>query len=683
MNELISLNSVLIDDVIKTDNLIGHRMVDILRAACNSFHDFATALSSPEDCEEKEKNIGVHLVEVSSDMKMKQKASLEEMSKTTSSYKFEYYDNGARMDDDKEEEVSLGNKKIIRVYWHDTLEQVPTDYTPMSGTSKKIPHFIVCQEFLDALPIHSFQKHSDGSWRERMIDVEVKVDADDEDKHMNEKIIMDALPDQKKKPRFRFVLSKESTPAAKSLLHFNKIDNNGDDKNDDGFSPGDVLEVNPGALIVMQDISKRVSECRGASLIFDYGTMYGSGDTLRGFYKHKQIHPLSLPGKIDVTADVTFGALKQEVERYIKSTGGNVSNSQKLSCLGPTTQGEFLIAMGAPERVIGLIEDDSTSEEQAEELFSGLERLINPDEMGERFKVLGIVSGGGGEAFDLNTTAPGFPKQAPQQHPVSPLSRSFSTRAITTSSSQRMYSSVSDPNSKNFKRHKDVEFPPNTKIHIVEENGNKNSVARQYILLPTKTPFDKNSYKTDESMRKAISRESIGSLYSSRNIIFGATSSKNNNTSCDKTTHLIDSCGGLVDTAAAIIGDTGEQVQAIARLDGLSEWVAEEISALNSGKGNSEALAKIKEDEIIYEAVTAIATGIPRPGHKVVGQGTFRDGEAGWIMLAEEYAAKGLASEVELYKSRNAISVETMFLADTSEKYLKEAGGTMIKLFLL
>jgi Uncharacterized conserved protein len=47
--------------------------------------------------------------------------------------------------------------------------------------------------------------------------------------------------------------------------------------------------------------------------------------------------------------------------------------------------------MGAVERTIQLIEDDSTTDEQAEELCTALERLMSKEEMGERFKVLAIA----------------------------------------------------------------------------------------------------------------------------------------------------------------------------------------------------------------------------------------------------------------------------------------------------
>jgi len=286
---------------------------------------------------------------------------------------------------------SNDGKKIIRIHWHDDFSMVPSN----DIYGKTMPHFILCQEFLDALPIHAFQKHSDGSWRERMVDVDiVKHDSgttnnkDNTDEY--ETILLQALPNQPKKPRLRFVLSKSNTPAMDTLLKLTP-------EQKKKAHVGDVIEVCPSALMLVQDISTRLAQCSGASLVIDYGTTYGNGDTLRGFLQHSQVHPLTLPGTVDVTADVVFGSLKREAEK----TGSKNGNTNGVTCLGPSTQGQFLSNFGAVERVISLIDKDETTDEQAEELYTGLERLVSPEEMGERYKILGIVSG-------ANVTAPGF-----------------------------------------------------------------------------------------------------------------------------------------------------------------------------------------------------------------------------------------------------------------------------------
>ena len=100
----------------------------------------------------------------------------------------------------------------------------------------------------------------------------------------------------------------------------------------------------------------------------------------------------------------------------------------------------------------------------------------------------------------------------------------------------------------------------------------------------------------------------------------------------------------------------------------------------------------------MLDAIRAIATGEPRPGHSVVGAGTYRDGQTGWIALAREYSQlattdavsldqsyvgmKGL-EELALYKSRGGELTRIEHLAHTQPGYLKEAGGAMARLFFV
>jgi len=98
-------------------------------------------------------------------------------------------------------------------------------------------------------------------------------------------------------------------------------------------------------------------------------------------------------------------------------------------------------------------------------------------------------------------------------------------------------------------------------------------------------------------------------------------------------------------------------------------------------------------------AITAIATGIPRQGHSVVGAGTYRDGAPGWVALAREYThlatnpdalaldasyvgRRGL-EEVALYNSRDGEVTSVEHLAHTKPGYLKDAGGAMVRLFFV
>ena len=52
----------------------------------------------------------------------------------------------------------------------------------------------------------------------------------------------------------------------------------------------------------------------------------------------------------------------------------------------------FLAQMGIVQRVEKKIEDPSTSDDEAFELYSAMERLMLADQMGERYKVLAIAA---------------------------------------------------------------------------------------------------------------------------------------------------------------------------------------------------------------------------------------------------------------------------------------------------
>lgn len=56
------------------------------------------------------------------------------------------------------------------------------------------------------------------------------------------------------------------------------------------------------------------------------------------------------------------------------------------------TQGQFLMRMGVVSRVEQLMEAEGTTDEQASSLVAALKYLVEPQQMGEKFKVLSIVN---------------------------------------------------------------------------------------------------------------------------------------------------------------------------------------------------------------------------------------------------------------------------------------------------
>jgi len=90
--------------------------------------------------------------------------------------------------------------------------------------------------------------------------------------------------------------------------------------------------------------------------------------------------------------------------RYKKETSGDAmtkvvpdESSETLTpallpqAFGPTSQGKFLAQMGIVQRVEKKIEDPETTDEQAFEIYSAMERLIVAEQMGERYKVMAIA----------------------------------------------------------------------------------------------------------------------------------------------------------------------------------------------------------------------------------------------------------------------------------------------------
>jgi hypothetical protein len=89
------------------------------------------------------------------------------------------------------------------------------------------------------------------------------------------------------------------------------------------------------------------------------------------------------------------------------------------------TQGQFLMNLGIISRVERLINLPSVSEDQAELLYQSFSKLVAEEEMGKRFKVLGIASPG------LNVA--GFPPDGFTQGEAISRSQALNTVALRAS----------------------------------------------------------------------------------------------------------------------------------------------------------------------------------------------------------------------------------------------------------
>ena len=153
------------------------------------------------------------------------------------------------------------------------------------------------------------------------------------------------------------------------------------------FPPGDydyLSEVNFAAEALVRTICASLEA--GMALFIDYGFPereyyhpQRSMGTMRCHYRHRAHgDPFFMPGLQDITAHVDFSAMARAAE----SAGAEV--------LGFTTQAYFLISCGLGVLVSG---GDPTATLSKLKGKSTVYRLINPSDMGELFKVLGVGKG--------------------------------------------------------------------------------------------------------------------------------------------------------------------------------------------------------------------------------------------------------------------------------------------------
>lgn len=219
----------------------------------------------------------------------------------------------------------------VRITWADRLEDVPAG-----------PLLIVANEFFDCLPIRQFVRTADKDgrpWRERLVGL-----TDDE--------------------QLAFVLSDARFADQPGMPP--------------GAQPEDIYETCAAALDVVAEISHRFREHKGRALIIDYGHgRSGFGDTFQAMRHHAHWPVLHKPGLADVTAHVDFAALARRARR------------EDVRADGPVMQRDFLARLGLRVRLdalLGSVDDETTKEA----VRSAALRLVEPDGMGQLFKVMAI-----------------------------------------------------------------------------------------------------------------------------------------------------------------------------------------------------------------------------------------------------------------------------------------------------
>ncbi len=144
---------------------------------------------------------------------------------------------------------------------------------------------------------------------------------------------------------------------------------------------GTLVEICPGALALAAALGARLARLPGAALIIDYGHFPSRpGPSLRAVRRHRPAPVLAAPGAADLSADVDFAALAEAA----RAAGAAV--------WGPVSQRRFLAALGAEARLAVLAAHAAPAPRW--DLESGLQRLLDPQQMGAAYKVLALTSPG-------------------------------------------------------------------------------------------------------------------------------------------------------------------------------------------------------------------------------------------------------------------------------------------------
>jgi NADH dehydrogenase [ubiquinone] 1 alpha subcomplex assembly factor 7 len=122
-----------------------------------------------------------------------------------------------------------------------------------------------------------------------------------------------------------------------------------------------------------------------AALIIDYGHgVTQPGETLQAVRAHKPEHPLTSPGEADLTAHVDFREVRDMLRKLVYPPQNPIQVIEPL-----ITQAEFLASLGIVERAQKLI---AANPSEANTIETAIARLIAPNGMGTRFKVMGVRS---------------------------------------------------------------------------------------------------------------------------------------------------------------------------------------------------------------------------------------------------------------------------------------------------
>ena len=141
---------------------------------------------------------------------------------------------------------------------------------------------------------------------------------------------------------------------------------------------GSIREDSPARDLAVDEIARHLTAHGGVALVIDYGHSKSTdGDTLQAVRDHEYADPLADPGEADLTAHVDF----ESVANAAGAAGAKVTRV--------VPQGVWLERLGIAARTKALAQSHP---QRAEEFEVARNRLCDPNQMGDLFKVIAINS---------------------------------------------------------------------------------------------------------------------------------------------------------------------------------------------------------------------------------------------------------------------------------------------------
>ncbi len=256
-----------------------------------------------------------------------------------------------------------------RIKWFEDIATVPDK-----------PLIIVTNELFDALPINQYVMQN-GKWHEKMLG----LDGSGELAFMLRPV---SLSLEGEGGFIQFLLQKLVRNPGEGGIYLNKEAPPHPNPLPQGEGTTPHIEICPEAIIIMEEISKRIKQHGGAALIIDYGyTKPEYNNTISAITSHKHHDMLENIGNADISAHVDFALLAK------------VAINKGMKIFGATGQGDFLRNLGIDFRAIQLTKN--ATEKQKQDIETAKTRLTGNGEaqMGELFKVLAVTNGVVPEGF--------------------------------------------------------------------------------------------------------------------------------------------------------------------------------------------------------------------------------------------------------------------------------------------